>query len=55
MPTMIITDPIKNERKSELSSGIKKSARTATIKVMGRTEANASLIFSCNTLRLSKS
>jgi large subunit ribosomal protein L9 len=52
---IVIADPIKNERKSELSSGIKKSARTATIKVMGRTEASASLIFSCNTLRLSKS
>ena len=52
IPTMTINAPIKNESMSPLSIGTKKKQRTATISVIGTTDATDSRSFSLKTFRL---
>ena len=46
MPTIIITEPMRNESISPLSIGMKNRHRNATISVIGTTDATDSRIFS---------
>ena len=46
MPTIIITEPMRNESISPLSTGMKNMHMNATINVIGTTDATDSRIFS---------
>ena len=54
MPTMIITDPIRNDSISPLLTGTTNSPSSATISVIGSTDATDSRIFSEITLSFGK-